>query len=59
MSNVHLAVDGASADVLPPPLYPVHARLGAGVQRELQVKHVDVRDAEEENLCHHYYISLK
>ena len=34
--------------MLPPPLDPVQPGLGGGVQGELQVKHVDVRDGPEE-----------
>ncbi len=41
-------VDGNSADVLPPPLYPVHLGLQGGVERELQVEHVYVCDAPQQ-----------
>jgi hypothetical protein len=45
-------VDGNSADVLPPPLYPVHLGLQGGIERELQVEHVDVCDAPQQEPAH-------
>ena len=43
-----LTVYGDGAYVLPPPLYPVHLGLHGGVERELQVEHVDIRDAPQQ-----------
>ena len=43
-----LTVYGDGAYVLPPPLYPVHLGLHGGVERELQVEHVDISDAPQQ-----------
>ncbi len=38
--------------MLPPPLYPVHLGLQGGIERELQVEHVDVCDAPQQEPAH-------